>query len=388
MDTNHMICPTCGHSASNAAGACAYCGTTMVEEVQQPPDEDKKDGEKTQVEASPPPLPQKGIPPTDIIPEDETTPAVDNIITIDRQEIQADTAAGDFQSPVELEAVELAGHETGESEIFEEMIADMVEPEAAQQESESPSTLEKSPIWEKSAENPASKPLEDIQPKNDAEITVDAKAESATESLGDTILLELSDEVEPAVGELPDMNEKSAKSESVAETQKENRQKADLAKAQALKNQKAALAKAQAQKKQKLAQAKAATLKRKKAAQAKAQTEIEAAKRKVSVVAETAKPELDTGMATGTGMPSILEKYKGRVIGINYDNSADIREAQLVEANAEYFSVFVKDQKLRFSYPINAVLTVIESKDGVDIRGSKQSKKFSAVIKVYPLVLF
>ena len=50
--------------------------------------------------------------------------------------------------------------------------------------------------------------------------------------------------------------------------------------------------------------------------------------------------------------------------------------------------VFVKDKKLRFSYPINAVLTVIESKDGVDIRGSKQSKKFLAVIKVYPLVLF
>jgi len=93
-------------------------------------------------------------------------------------------------------------------------------------------------------------------------------------------------------------------------------------------------------------------------------------------------------MAAGTGMPSILEKYKGRVVGINYDNSAEIREAQLVEANAEYFSVFVKDQKLRFSYPINSVLTVIESKDGVDIRGLKQSKKFIAVIKVYPLVLF
>ena len=388
MDTNHMICPTCGHSASNAAGACAYCGTTMVEEVQQPPAEDKNDGEKAQEEASPPPLPQEEIPPTDIIPEDGTTPAVDNVIPIDRQEIQADTAAGDFQSPLELEVVELAGHETGESEILGETIAEMNEPEAAQQESESPSTLEKSPTGEKSAENPANKPLEDIQPKNDVEITVDAKAESATESLGDTILLELSDEVEPVAGELPDTNEKSAKSESVAETQKENRQKADLAKAQVLKNQKAALAKAQAQKKQKLAQAKAAALKRKKAAQAKAQAEIEAAKRKASVAAEAAKPKLDTGMAAGTGMPGILEKYKGRVIGINYDNSADIKEAQLVEANAEYFSVFVKDQKLRFSYPINAVLTVIESKDGVDIRGSKQSKKYIAVIKVYPLVLF
>jgi hypothetical protein len=341
----------------------------MVEEIQQPPAEDKNVDEKAQVEVSPPPLPQEEIPPADIIPEDGITPAVDNVIPIDRQEIQADTAASDFQSPPEPEVVELADHETGESEILGEAIEEIVEPEAAQPESESPSTLEELPTGEKSAGNPANTPLEDVQPKNDADITVDAKAESATESLGDNILLELNNEVEPVTGELPDTSEKSAKSESVAETQKENRQKADLAKAQALKNQKAALAKAHAQKKQKLVQAKAAALKRKKAAQAKARAEIEASKREVSVVAEAAKTKLDTGMAAGTGMPSILEKYKGRVVGINYDNSAEIREAQLVEANTEYFSVFVKDQKLRFSYPINAVLTVIESKDGVDIRG-------------------
>jgi hypothetical protein len=360
----------------------------MVEEVQQPSAEDKNVDEKAQAEVLPPPFPQEEIPPTDIIPEDEITPAVDNVIPIDQQEIKAETAAGDIQSPPELEVVELADHETGESETLEETIAEIDEIEAAQPEPESPSTLEKSPTAEKSVGNPVTKPVKDIQPKNDAEIMVGAEAESTTESLGDTILLELSDEVEPVAEGLPDTSKKSAKSESVAETQKENRQKADLAKAQALKNQKAALAKTQAQKKQKLVQAKAAALKRKKAAQAKARAEIEASKREVSVVAEAAKPKLDRGMAAGTGIPSILEKYKGRVVGINYDNSAEIREAQLVEANAEYFSVFVKDQKLRFSYPINAVLTVIESKDGVDIRGLKQSKKFIAVIKVYPLVLF
>jgi len=388
MDTNHMICPTCDHSVGNASGSCTYCGAEMVEEVQQLPAEDKHVDQIEQVDASPPPLPQKEIPPTVIIPEDETTPAVDNVISIDRQEIQAGPAVGDIQSPPEPEVAELAGHETGESEILGETIVEMFETEAAQQKSENPSTLEKSATEEKSVGYHAAKPVEDIQPNNDAEITVDAKAGSTSESLDDTILLELSDEVDQIAGDLPDTSEKSTISESVAETQKENRQKADLAKAQALKNQKAALAKALAQKKQKLAQAKAAALKRKKAAQAKAQAEIEAAKREVSVVAEAAKPKLNTGMAAGTGIPRILEKYKGRIIGINYDNSADIREAQLVEANAEYFSVFVKDQKLRFSNPIDAVLTVIESKDGVDIRGSKQSKKFIAVIKVYPLVLF
>ena len=87
-------------------------------------------------------------------------------------------------------------------------------------------------------------------------------------------------------------------------------------------------------------------------------------------------------------MQSLLEKYKDQAIGINYDNSADIREARLVEANGEFFSVYVKDKKLHYSYPLKTILTVIEGEDGVNTGDSKQPVKFNAVIKVYPLVLF
>jgi hypothetical protein len=87
-------------------------------------------------------------------------------------------------------------------------------------------------------------------------------------------------------------------------------------------------------------------------------------------------------------LKKLLEKYQGRAVGINYDNSADVREAQLVEANGEYFSVFVKDKKLKYSYPLKTILTVIEGKDGVEAGESGKKSKFNAVIKVYPLVLF
>jgi len=112
-----------------------------------------------------------------------------------------------------------------------------------------------------------------------------------------------------------------------------------------------------------------------------------AAKKKVSAAAAPT-PKSDPGPEANSRMQTLLEKYKGRVIGINYDNSADIRKALFVEANAEYFSVFVKDQNLKYSYPLKAILSLIEGKDGVDIEDSKQLKKFIAVIKVYPLVLF
>jgi len=89
-----------------------------------------------------------------------------------------------------------------------------------------------------------------------------------------------------------------------------------------------------------------------------------------------------------TRMLGLLKKYEGQAIGINYDNSAEIKEAKLVEANDEFFSVFVKDQGLNYSYPLNTILTIIEGKDGVGTGKPEQKGNFNAVIKVYPLVLF
>ena len=84
----------------------------------------------------------------------------------------------------------------------------------------------------------------------------------------------------------------------------------------------------------------------------------------------------------------LLKKYEGQTIGINYDNSADIKEAELVEANDEFFSVMVKETKLQYSYPLQTLLSLIEGEDGVQSEESEGKAKYSAVIKVYPLVLF
>ncbi len=146
--------------------------------------------------------------------------------------------------------------------------------------------------------------------------------------------------------------------------------------------------------------AKAAALKRKKAAQAKAQAlkkqeaaraAIEKTKKNEDAAAKSAASEKNRHAQspdTSFKLRKLLEEYKGRAVGINYDNSADIREAQLVEANGEYFSVFVKDKNLKYSYPLKTILTVIEGTDGVEAGESGRKSKFNAVIKVYPLVLF
>jgi len=84
----------------------------------------------------------------------------------------------------------------------------------------------------------------------------------------------------------------------------------------------------------------------------------------------------------------LLQRYKGKAIGINYDNSSEIREAELVEANEEFFSVRVKDKKLQYSYPLKTILTIVEGQEGVETGEGDKKAKFDAVIKVYPLVLF
>ena len=325
----------------------------------------------------------------------------------------------------EPKVVDLAGNEPDESETLGEDIVELVEIEATRHEPETQSAAVTLPPPDKSDEAAKTDTVPELPAENNADIVIDAEAELTSKSLGDTILLEVSHEVEPAVGNLPDKIEETVKSEStdealkiekaaqemgeaiekqnaaLAETQKIKMQKQALTKAQALKKQKDAQAKVIALKKQKMILAKAAALKRKKAALAKAKAEqkqrdaktpVETAKKVDSTAAKTApaagKPKIDRSLKTDSTMMSLLEKFKGQAIGINYDNSAEIREAQLVEANGEYFSVFVKDKNLHYSYPLKNVLTVIEGQEGVDAGDPEKKGKFNAVIKVYPLVLF
>ena len=177
--------------------------------------------------------------------------------------------------------------------------------------------------------------------------------------------------------------------QGLAETQKKHRatsettllmkQKAALSKAKALKMKKLKLAQAQALKRKKAAMVKAQALKKQK----EAQTGIEKANTETASGSTMTQP-----MEANTKMLGLLKKYEGQAIGINYDNSADIKEAELVEANDEFFSVFVKDQKLNYSHPLKTILTIIEGQDGVEAGTAEQKAKFKAVVKVYPLVLF
>jgi hypothetical protein len=225
---------------------------------------------------------------------------------------------------------------------------------------------------------------------------------------------------EPAAGDDPPPAEEEAEIllEEVAEPAKADAAKAEEKnRIELLKKQKAALAKAAIAKKQKLAQAKKLEiLKKQKAAQAKAealkrqkaaalkkqklQAQAEALKKQKAAQADAEisaqdaeaavnQPAIMAGStAANLKIMGLLKKYEGQTIGINYDNSADIKEAELVEANDEFFSVMVKETKLQYSYPLQTLLSLIEGEDGVQPEESDSKTKFSAVVKVYPLVLF
>jgi len=168
-----------------------------------------------------------------------------------------------------------------------------------------------------------------------------------------------------------------------AQIQALKKQKAAQAKAEALKKKKAALAKVRASKKQEATQARVDALKKQKDAQAMAE-------------ASSQEVQCASGMTTAAAgsmnhyerLLGLLKRYKGKAIGINYDNSSEIREAELVEANEEFFSVRVKDKKLQYSYPLKTILTIVEGQEGVETGEGDNKAKFDAVIKVYPLVLF
>ena len=179
--------------------------------------------------------------------------------------------------------------------------------------------------------------------------------------------------------------EENARAKEAAALKKKKR---NQAKAEALKKQKAAQAKTEALKKKKASQDKALALEKQKASQAR----LDALKKQKNA---QAKAEISAGdiqvaaadRSNHAKFLGLLQRYEGRAIGINYDNSAEIKEAELVEANEEFFSVKVKDKKVQYSYPLKTILTIVEGEQGVETGEDDNKAKFDAVIKVYPLVL-
>lgn len=196
--------------------------------------------------------------------------------------------------------------------------------------------------------------------------------------------------------------ESQAKAEALKkETAALKKKKVDRVKAEALKKQKAAQAKAEALKKKRQAQAKAISVQKQKTIKARA--EALKKQKEAQAIAEASAPQMQVAsrsdqeavsQTTGEGLKThekllgLLKRYKGKAIGINYDNSSEIKEAELIEANEEFFSVMVKDKKLQYSYPLKSILTIIEGQEGVETDQDDKKSKFDAVIKVYPFVSF
>jgi hypothetical protein len=145
--------------------------------------------------------------------------------------------------------------------------------------------------------------------------------------------------------------------------------------------QKAAQAKADAQRQQQLL-----ALKQQQAAMANVLAQRNEAQAQAQAKPAAAQPA--TEAASGAKTVQLLKKYEGQAIGINYNNSADIREAELAQVNSDYFTVIVKEKKLRFTFPLRTLLSVIEGEDGVEVVVGGTAVKMKVVLKVYPLVLF
>jgi hypothetical protein len=345
-------------------------------------------------------------------------------------QIKTETAAKEPRVSSEPDILELTVNEPAEPEASEAEIMEMIE-------GGTPPAANASMASDKSDAEAQTVIAQDVSPVDDDDKAVGTGVEVRPEASEDDILLTLTAEVQPALDdsggtaqmetagdidyEAAESSEKNAKSDisstadkaradaEAIQKQTEAQASADILKIEkaaqdmeeALKKQKVAMAEAQLLKKEKLNLAKAEAVKQKKVAlaraqalkkQRKAQANIHALKKEEAVAYIADKKDSKRIIAHSpeakTKMTDLLKKYQGQAIGINYDNSADIKKAELVAANDEFFSVFVEDKELQYSYPLKSILTVIESKDGVGDVAHGQEGKFSAVIKVYPLASF
>ena len=264
-------------------------------------------------------------------------------------------------------------------------------------------------------------PADEVPPA-EQEVKIEEKLESTAGEAAETkveappfanAMIEMPAELAEANTKADELSEKAKqdalKKQKEAQAKAEALEKEKAAQAVAMKKKKLARAQAEALKKQKAAQAKAEALKKKKEALVKAralkmkeatQVRADALKnqKEAQAMAEASSQEVQcasTGMTQAAAasmnhyerLLGLLKRYKGKAIGINYDNSSDIREAELVDANEEFFSVRVKDKKLQYSYPLKTILTIVEGQEGVEAGEGNEKTKFNAVIKVYPLVL-
>ena len=88
-----------------------------------------------------------------------------------------------------------------------------------------------------------------------------------------------------------------------------------------------------------------------------------------------------------TKMKDLLKKYEGQTIGINYDNSSKINDANLVKVGDDIFSILIMDNGLMKSYPLRNIMSVTEGVDGVRVDNVEGKPPFSIIIHIYHQLL-
>jgi hypothetical protein len=331
--------------------------------------EDSRETE-TEAEASPLGSPPEGVPVTEAQKEEkseEKAPAETQSEKAD--DAETETAVAEIVESAKSED-DSSPSDTGKPAETEVQIDDKPESKTAEAAASAPETL---PFANATIEMPEELAESQARADEEAEKAKQEALEKQRQAQAKAEALE-KEKAAQAV---------ALKKKKLAQAQALQKQKAAQAKAEAIKKKKEALAKVLASKKQEAAQARADALKKQRAAQARA----EASSQEVQHAASPVTP--DAGSANHyERLLGLLKRYKGKAIGINYDNSSEIREAELVEANEEFFSVRVKDKKLQYSYPLKTILTIVEGQEGVETGEGDKKAKFDAVIKVYPLVPF
>jgi len=157
------------------------------------------------------------------------------------------------------------------------------------------------------------------------------------------------------------------------------RQKEEEKKAGALRKEKEEQERAEALTKQKEEEGKAEALRKQKEEQEKEELEKEELEKR--------KQKLIKDLRANPKIKDLLRKYEERDIGINYDNPKEIKEAHLIKVNDEYFSIFLVDQGLIYSYPLRNIISVVEKVGSAKNDDHSEKLKFPLIVQVYHLVV-
>jgi len=422
METNDITCPKCGHLNNYISEGCVRCGIIFskyksVRETGKELADAGTPGDENKFQVSLEPKPGTDTEPTKLeieMIEKEDRPKADastdepesvveadpnleenqfeTVTAISKEKIgiprKAETASAAIEIPMGPETSGKPEAKSSTSTVPDQQAESLTATGTVFVESEIQKTSPPA-VPEKEKQETPEIPVEQNEVSAMGENTLEEEEViELTEPLEKEQEILLEDVADPVEADPVETEAAPAGSEDEALTELLKKQKAAQSRAEALNRQSAQSAKSEIIKKSEDFQLKTQALKQQKEAQIEAETLVQETQ-----TSDKGTPSLQQQVQVKSLEPRfkimrLLKKYEGKTIGINYDNSAEIKEAELVEANDEFFSVMVKDKKLQYSYPLQTLLSLIEGEDGVKTEEAEPRAKFDAVIKIYPLVLF